>query len=199
VVSGGAIGGVAAGIAALLAFGTIALIVRHRRRQNHGRAKVGSSFLRGPTNPGTQVIVTPFNPTTLTPTRAAPLAAGAQTDFPQQLFSRPFPSGDSPLSLRRMVSVPAGLSGKELAQLRSSRLRSQSIAGQASYPSLTVTIGRDALAGAAASPTSPSEARRLQSEHNSSRHETHDIQHLPEERSESPPSYFSRPQGLNRF
>jgi hypothetical protein len=182
----------------LLALGTIALVVRHRWRQNHGRIDVGSSFLTESTNQGTQVTVTPFNPTMLTPTEAAPLAAGAQMDFHQQLFPPPFPPGGSTLSLRRMVSVPVGLSGKELARLRSSRLRSQSMVGRASYPPLTVTIGRDALAGATALPTSSSETRRLRSENNISRQEMHEIQ-LPVERSEPPPSYVSRPQGPNMF
>jgi hypothetical protein len=200
VVSGGAIGGVAGGVAALLAFGTIALVVLHRRRQIHGRrVDVGSSFLRESTNQGTQVTVTPFNPTMLTPTEAAPLAAGAQMDFPQWLFSRPFSPGDSPLSLRRVASVPVGLSGKELARLRSNRLRSQSMVGRVSYPPLTVTIGRDALEGAAASPTSPSEDRGPQLENNISRQEMHEIPQLPVERSDSPPSYVSRPQGSNMF
>jgi hypothetical protein len=197
VVSGGAIGGVAGGVAALLAFGTIVLVVRHRRRQIHGHTEVGSSF-RESTNQGTQVTVTPFNPTVLIPTETAPLAARAQMDFPQQLFSRPFSPGNSALSLRRM-SVPVGLSGKELARLRSSRLRSQSMVGRASYPPLTVTIGRDALAGAAASPTSPSEAQGPQLENNISRQEMHEVQQLPMERSESPPSYVSRAQGSNMF
>jgi hypothetical protein len=181
----------------------MALVVRHRRRQNHGRTDVGSSLLRESTNQDTQVTVTPFNPTMLTPTEAGPLAAGTQMDFPQRLISRPFSPGASPLSLRRMVSVPIGLSGKELARLRSSRLRSQSMVGQASHPPLTVTIGRDALGGAEASPTSSSEARRPRSENDISRQELHEIQQpvqLPVERSESPPpSYVSRPQGSNMF
>jgi hypothetical protein len=194
VISGGAIGGIAGGVAALLAFGAIALVVRHRRRQNHGRADVGSSFLRESTNQGTQVPVTPFNLTMLTPNEAAPLAAGAQVDIPQPLFSRP----DSPLSLQRVVSVPVGLSGKELAQLRSSTSHSQSMVGQASHPSLTESIGRDALAGAEASPATSSEARRPRSENNISRQELHEMQQLLMERSESPPpSYFSSPLGSN--
>ncbi|KAN0137135.1 protein of unknown function (DUF1793) domain containing protein [Lactarius tabidus] len=197
VVSGGAIGGIVGGVAALLAFGTIALVVRHRRRQIHGHTDVGSAF-RESTNQDTQVTVTPFNPATLTPTEAAPPRAGARVDFPQRLFSRPFPPGDSPLSLRRMVSVPVGLSGKELARLRSNRLRSQHMDGRASYSPLTVTIDRDVLAGAAASPTSPSEAWG-QSENNFSRHEMPEVQQLLVERSESPPSYVSRPQGSNMF
>jgi hypothetical protein len=199
VVSGGAIGGVAGGVAALLAFGTIALVVRHRRRQIHGHSDVGSSF-RESANQGTHVTVTPFNPTMLTPTEATPLAAETQMDFPQRLLSRPFSPGGSPLSLRRMVSVPIGLSGKELARLRSSRLRSQSMDGRPSDSPLTVTIDRDALEGAAASPTSPSEARGPQLENNISRQEMHEIPQLPVERSESPPpSYVSRPQGSNMF
>jgi hypothetical protein len=195
VVSGGAIGGISGGVAALLALGTIALVARRRRRQNHGHTDVGSSFLRESTNQGTHVTVTPFNPAMLTPTEAVPLVAGAHMDFSQQLLSHPFSLGVSPLSLQRMVSVPVGLSGKELARLRSNRLRSQS------YPPLTVTISRDALGDAIASLTSSSEARRPRSENNFSRQEmdASEIQQLLMQRSESPPSYISRPHDSNMF
>lgn len=194
-------GGVIGGVVALLAVGTIALVVWHRRRQRHGygRTSAGSSFLGATTSHGTQVTVTPFNPTMLTPTEAAPLETATQMNFHQRLFSRPFSPGDSPLSLRRMVSVPVGLSGKELAQLRSNRLRSQPMVRRASYTPLSVAIGRDALEGAAASPTSSSEARRPRSENNLPRHEIHEIQRLSVEESEPPPSYVSRPQGSNMF
>jgi hypothetical protein len=199
-VTKGAIGGVAGGVAALLAVGTIALVAWHRRKQSHGRTSVGSSFLRESTNQGTHATVTPFNPTMSTPIEAAPFVAGTQMDFPQRLSSRPFSTGDPPLPLRRMVSVPTGLSGKELARLRSNRLRSQAMDGRASDPLLTVTIGRDALGGAVASPTSSSEFRRPRSENNFSRQEMHEIQQLLAERPESPPpSYVSRPQGSNMF
>jgi hypothetical protein len=193
-------GGVIGGVMALLVVGTIALIAWRRRGQSHGRTSVGSSFFRESTNQGTQVTVTPFNPTMLTPTDAAPFVAGPQMDFPQRLSFRPFSTGDSPPSLRRVVSVPVGLSGKELARFRSNGFRSQPMVGRESHPPLTVTIGRNAPGGAAASPTSSSEARRPRSENNFSRHETHiwhEIQQLPVERSESPPSYVSRPQGSN--
>ena len=193
--------GVIGGAVALLAVGTVALVAWHRRRQSHGdgRTSPGSSFLGATTNPDTQFAVAPFNPTMLTPTEAAPLVAGTQMNFHQRLFSRPFPQGDSPPSLRSTESVPVNLSGKELARLRSNRLRSQPMVGRASYPPLSVAIGRDALEGAAASPASSSEARRPRSENNISMHEIHEIQELPVERSEPPPSYVSRPQDPNMF
>ena len=193
--------GVIGGVVALLAVGTLALVVWHRRRRSHGHGRTpsGSSFLGTTTNPGTQSAVAPFNPTMLTPTEAAPLAAGTQMNFRQRLFSRPFPRGDSPPSLRSTVSVPVGLSGKELARLRSNRLRSQTMVGRASYPPLSVAIGRDALEGAAVSPTSSSEAPRPRSGNNISMHEIHEIQELPVERSEPPPSYVSRSQGPSIF
>ena len=192
VVSGGVIGGVAGGVAALLAIGTIALAVWHRRRQSYGRTYFGSSFLRESTDQGTQVTVTPFNPTMLTPTEAPPLAAGTQMDFQQPLSDRPSSPEDLPLPLRRMesVPVPVGLSGKELARLRSHGLRSQPMNERPPDPPLADTIGRDALEGAAVATTSLSEARRLRLETSFSRHET---QQLLVERSESPPSYASRP------
>ena len=192
--------GVIGGAVALLAVGAVALVAWHRRRRDHGdgRTSPGSSFLGASTNPGTQFAVAPFNPTMLTPTEAAPLAAGTQMNFHQRMFSRPFPP-DSPPSLRSMVSVPVGLSGKELARLRSNRLLSQPMVGRASYPPLTVAIGRDALDGAASSSTSSSEARRTRSENNISMHEIHEIQQHGVERSEPPPSYVSRPQGPNMF
>ena len=188
--------GVIRGVVVLLAVGTIAVVVWHRRRQSHrhGRTSAGSSFMAETTNQGTQVTVTPFNPTMLTPTEAASLAAGTQMNFHQRLFSRPFPPRDSPLPLRRAVSVPVGLSGKELARLRSNRLRSQPWVRRASNLPSTVTTNRDALEAAAASPTSSSESR---SDNTILRHETHEIQQLPVERSGSPPSYVSRPQGSN--
>ena len=188
--------GVIGGAVALLTVGAIALVALHRRKQRHGPTSVGDSSSRESTDQGTQVTVTPFNPTVLTPTE---LATGTQMNFHQWSFSRPFPPRDSPLSLRRIVSVPVGLSGKELARLRSNRLLSQPIVGRASYPPLSVAIGRDALEGAAASPTSSSEARRPRSENNISMHEIHEIQELPVERSEPPPSYVSRPQDPNLF
>ena len=99
---------------------------------------------------------------------------------------------DLPLPLRRMesVPVPVGLSSKELARLRSHGSRSQALDGPPPDPPLANTIGGDALEGAAVATTSLSEARRLRLETNFSRHE---IQQLLVERSESPPSYASRP------
>ena len=186
VVSGGVIGGVAA----LLAIVTIALAIWHRRRRSHGRTDIGSSFLRGSTDQGTQVTVTPFSPTMLALTEAAPLTAGTQMDFQQQLPHRPSSLQDLLLPLRRMESAPVGLSSKELARLRSHGLRSQPLDGPPPDLPLADTISGDALEGAAVATTSLSEARRLRLETNFSRHE---IQQLLVERSESPPSYASRP------
>ena len=182
VVSGGVIGGVAA----LLAIVTIALAIWHRRRQSHGRTDFGSSFLRESTDPGTQVTVTPFSPIMLTLTEATLLAAGTQIDFQQRLSHRPSSLEDLLLPLQRVQSVPVGLSSKELV-----RLRSQPLDGAPPDLPLADTIGGDALDGVVVATTSLSEARRLQLETNFSRHE---IQQLLSERSESPPSYASRPQ-----
>jgi hypothetical protein len=176
-------GGVIGGVAALLAIGTIALPVWYRRRQSHRRTSpsVGSSFLRDATDQSTYVAVTPFGQTGLALTEAAPLAAG--------LVHRPSSPEDVALPLRRVASFPVGLSDKELARLRSNGLRSQPMDGRPSSPPLTATDGSDAFEGAAAVATASSEAQRLRLESNFLRHE---IQQLPVERSESPPSYASR-------
>ena len=158
-------GGVIGGVTALLAIGTVALAVWHRRRQRHRRISpsVGSSSLRDATDQGTQVTVTPFGQTGLALTEAE----------------------DPSLPLRRGTSFPVGLSGKELARLRSNGLRSQPMDGRPSSPPLTATNGSDAFEGAAA--TASSEAQSLRFESNFLRHD------IPVERSESPPSYVSRP------
>ena len=189
-VSWGVIGGIAGGVAASFAIGAIALAVWRRRRRSHGHTNLGSSFLRGSTDQGTEVTVTPFSPTMLTLTEAPPLAAGTQMDFQQQPSHRPSSLEDLPLPLRHVESAPVGLSSKEIARLRSHGLRSQLMDGRSPDPPLADTIGGDALEGAAVAVTSLSEARRLRLESNDSRHE---VQQLLVERSESPPSYASRP------
>ena len=150
VVSGGVIGGVAA----LLAIVTIALAIWHRRRQSHGRTDFGSSFLRESTDPGTQVTVTPFSPIMLTLTEATPLAAGTQIDFQQRLSHRPSSPEDLLLPLRRVQSVPVGLSSKELARLRSHGLRSQPLDGAPPDLPLADTIGGDVWQARVTSPLS---------------------------------------------
>ncbi|KAH9035386.1 hypothetical protein EDB85DRAFT_1944586 [Lactarius pseudohatsudake] len=143
---------------------------------------------------GTQVTVTPFNPTGSTPTEVAPPDAGSgpRTDLQQQLVHYLSSSEDPPLPLRRVVvSVPAGLSSKELARLRRSLAngsRSQPMNERTSTPPLPATTDSGTLGGAAAAATASSEVRILRSEVNVLRDE---IQQLHAERSELPPSYAS--------
>ncbi|KAI9464566.1 hypothetical protein BJY52DRAFT_1414561 [Lactarius psammicola] len=165
-------GSVIGSVAALLGIGTTALVVWRQRRQSHRRTSVGSSFLREATNQGTQVKVSPFI-TSLALTEAASLAAG--------LVHRPSSPVDSPLPLQRVASFPVGWSSKELAQLRLNGSRPQPMDERPSNIPLTTATGR----GAAAAATSSSEARGRRSENNF----LDEIQQLPAERSESPPSY----------
>ncbi|KAH8977116.1 hypothetical protein EDB86DRAFT_3250304 [Lactarius hatsudake] len=181
--------GVIGGVVALFAIGAIALVVWRRRRQSHRRTSIEPSSLSEIVSQGTQVTVTPFDPTGLTLAEVAPLLAGPQTDSQQLLFHRPSSPEDSP---RRVATIPVGLSSKELARLRSlasaSRARAQPTDGRPSDdPLLTVTTDRGELGGAAVAASSP-EAQRLLLENNFLRHE---IQQLREEGSELPPSYAS--------
>ena len=194
-VAGDTIRGILGGVAALLVIVAVALVVWRRQRQSHRRTSVGPSSLGEVMSQGTQATVTPFNPTGSTLTEVAPLDAGPQTDLQQRLVHRSS-SEDSPLPLRGVVSVPVGLSSKELARLRSlaNGSLSQPMDGRPSNPPLTVTAttDRDAVGGAAAAATSSPEARLFQSEVNVLRHEImHEIQRLHAEISESPPSYAS--------
>ena len=162
-VARGTIRGVLGGVAVFLVIVAIALVIWRRRRQSHRRTSVGPSSLGEVIPEGTQVTVTPFNPT-----------GSIHTDSPPPL-----------------VSVPVGLSSKELARLRSPAnvSRSQPMDGRPSDPPLITTAERDALGDAVAVATSSSEARILRSEVNVLRNE---VQRLHEEISESPPSYASR-------
>ena len=210
--------GIIGGVAALLAIGATVLVVWHRRshKRKQGRtlANVESSCLREATDQGTQGTLSPFNPTGLGPTEAEPLMVAGLVHRPSSL---------APLEMQRGASFPVGLSGKELAQLRSNGFHSQAVDGQLSDPPSTaiavgnvgaevVTLVRtstgetpaDAFGDAAAAVTpspsqlptgTPPEALRLRLRDNFSRHE---IRQLPVERSESPPpSYDSRPWAPN--
>ncbi|KAI9459512.1 hypothetical protein BJY52DRAFT_372907 [Lactarius psammicola] len=181
--------GVLGGVAALLVIVAAALVVWRRRRQSYRYTSVAPSSLGEVMSQGTQVTVTPFNPTGSTLTEIAPLDAGPQTNSQQRLAHRSPSSEDPPLPLRRVMSVPVGLSSKELARLRSlaNGSPSQSMDERTSNPPLTATIDRGAPGGAAAAATSSSEARIL-SEVNGLRNE---IQRLHAEISGSPPSYAS--------
>ncbi|KAH8980366.1 hypothetical protein EDB86DRAFT_569871 [Lactarius hatsudake] len=178
--------GVIGGVAALLAIGAIALVVWHQRRRGYRRtpASAEPSF---PSGVVSEVTVTPFDPTG---TAIARHLAGPQTDSQQLLLHRPSSRGDSPLPLRGAVTIPVGLSDKELARLRSlaNGSRSQPTDGQPSNHLLTVTTATDRgeLGGVAGVATSSSEAQRLQLENNFLRHE---IRQLHVEG--FPPSYAS--------
>ncbi|KAH9079603.1 hypothetical protein EDB83DRAFT_1292614 [Lactarius deliciosus] len=187
VVSRRTIRGVLSGVAALLVIVAITLVVWRRRRQRHRRTFIGPSSFEEVM--GTQVTVTPFNPTGSTLTEVAPLDAGPRTVPQQWSVHRSSPSEDPLLPLRGMVSVPVGLSSKELARLRSvvNESRSQPMDGRPSNSPLTTTTDRDALGDVAGAATSSSEARIL-SEVNILRDE---IQRLHAEISEPPPSYAS--------
>ncbi|KAH9020438.1 hypothetical protein EDB85DRAFT_520999 [Lactarius pseudohatsudake] len=179
--------GVIGGFAAVLVIGVIALVVWRQRRRGYRRTSAEPSF---PSEVVSAVTVTPFDPTRSITTEMALHLAGPQTDSQQLLSHRPSSRDDSPLPLGRAVTIPVGLSDKELARLRSlaNGPHSQPTDGQPSNPLLTVTTDRGELGGVAGAATSPSEAQRLQLENNFLRHE---IQQLRVERSESPPSYAS--------
>ncbi|KAI9446254.1 hypothetical protein H4582DRAFT_543206 [Lactarius indigo] len=181
--------GVLGGIAAFLVIVAITLVVWRRRRQRHRRISVVPSSFEEVMSRDTQVIVTPFNPMGSTFTEVAPPDAGPRTDSQQWLVHRSSPSEDPLLPLRGVVSVPVGLSSKELARLRSlaNGSTSQPMAERPSDSPLTTTTDRGAIGGAAGAATSSPEARIL-SEVNVLRDE---IQRLHAEISQPPPSYAS--------
>ncbi|KAH9026781.1 hypothetical protein EDB84DRAFT_1501283, partial [Lactarius hengduanensis] len=97
--TGAVAAGVTGGVAALLAIGAIASVVwrrRSRRRQSHRRESAGDASLGGVTSPSPQITVTPFSLMGQTPTGAAPLDAGSQTE---QQVDGPSPTEGSPLLL----------------------------------------------------------------------------------------------------
>ncbi|KAH8995425.1 hypothetical protein EDB92DRAFT_204443 [Lactarius akahatsu] len=187
--------GVLGGVAALLAIVAISMIVWRRRRQSHGRTSIGSPFEASGEvmSHGTQVTLTPSNPTrsALALPEVAPVDTRPQADSQARLVHRSSSLEDALLPLRRVVSVPVGLSSKELARLRRSPAngsRSQSMDGRPSNPPLTSTADRGALRDAAAAATPSPEAWVPRSEFDVLRHE---IQRLHAVISESPPSYAS--------
>ncbi|KAF8273676.1 hypothetical protein EI94DRAFT_1167505 [Lactarius quietus] len=173
-IAGGVVGGVAA---LILVAGTIAFI-RRRHRQGELRKSAGSSLTGKANGPNPQMTVTPFN-TTL----AAPLEAGTTSDG---LFSTSEPTL---LPSQGTVPVPVGLTGKELARLRSesvpmlsppSHTQSSPSRSQPSYPPTISTTDRNTV-----TPT-PDTTQRLQTEVETLRRE---MQQLRAERFEPPPSY----------
>ncbi|KAI9434459.1 hypothetical protein H4582DRAFT_1977644 [Lactarius indigo] len=119
---------------------------------------------------------------------AVPVDVGPQADWEQQLAHGPFFWECTPHPLPPVVSTPIGLSGKELARLRSNGLRSQPTDRQPPDLSLIATTDEGAPGGLPAEATGSSEARRLRSEVEILRHE---VLQLRAERSEAPPTYAS--------
>jgi hypothetical protein len=112
----------------------------------------------------------------------------------QQQIVHPFVPDDSQLSPSGVVSIPVGLTSKELAHLRSIGSGPGPTDGQAppdSSSESAATIDRDAHVPVAveATPLLP-EAQRLWSEFDLLRHEVQQLQ-LRAERSEAPPTYAS--------
>jgi hypothetical protein len=109
-----------------------------------------------------------------------------RTDGQQQMV-HPFSARDSLLSSPAMVSIPVGLSAKELAQLRSNTSRSETTDRR---PSDFSSAATSAFGGRAAEAAPSPDAQRLWSEVDLLRHE---VQQLRAERSEpeAPPTYIS--------
>ena len=183
--TGAIAGGTIAAVTAFLAIGAIAWVVRRRRRFTPG--STGSSFTTVVTAPNwpRPMSVTPFNPSLIE--LAAPQTA-SQTNS-QQRWTEPVENesislahdsssspSDSPVSGLRVVSVPAGLSSKELARIRNDSSRSQFRHQLPVGPTLAATTG-------SGTSTSSSEARRLRTEVEYLRQQLH------AERSEPPPCY----------
>ena len=129
--------------------------------------------------------MTPFSPTEAAYTEAV----GPQTERQRQMV-RPFIPENSMLSSSGAVSIPTGLTSKELAHLRSNGSHSEPTnSRQPSDFSSTVTPEPDSRGSVAAenSPLLP-EALRLWSEVDLLRHE---VQQLRAERSDAPPTYDS--------
>jgi hypothetical protein len=185
--TGAIAGGTIAAVIAFLAIGAMALVARRRRSRIFRRGSVGSSFATVVTAPNwpRPMSVTPFNATLIEV--AAPQTV-SQTNS-RRRWTEPVehesislahdssstPS-DSPVSGPRVVSVPVGLSSKELARLRNDSSRSRPSDQLPAGPTLAATTESGIT-------TSSSEAQRLRTE----------VEYLREqlraERSEPPPCY----------
>jgi hypothetical protein len=135
--------------------------------------------------------VAPHSSTEQELTDAVPPGAGPRMDQ-QQHMVHPFLPQDTLLSSPDAVSIPIGLSSKELAQLRelANAPRPESPDRRLSDFSSAATTDRYALGGVTTEATALPDARRLWSEFDLLRHE---VQQLRAERSESeaPPTYVS--------
>ncbi|KAF8273701.1 hypothetical protein EI94DRAFT_1715629 [Lactarius quietus] len=175
-IAAGVVGGVAA---LILVAGSIAFMRRRQRQGDHCKS-VGSYFPGTGTDngPNAPIAVTPFNATP-----AAPLEAGTTNDG---LFSTSEPM----LSPSQgTVPVPVGLTGKELARLRSECVPLLSPPSHAqSSPSMPQPMHLPTISATdqtMVTPT-PDTSQRLQTEVESLRRE---MQQLRAERFELPPSY----------
>jgi hypothetical protein len=156
--------------------GTIAFIRRRRRGDEHRKSETSLSG-----NQHSQMTVTPF---TAALVREAPREAGLPIGVTSDgLLSSSEPTLASPQSA---APIPVGLTGKELAQLRSTPMlsppthpRSSSSGSRPTYPPTISTTDQTTV-------TLTPETRRLQTEVESLRRE---MQQLRAERFEPPPSY----------
>ena len=115
---------------------------------------------------------------------------GSQTVQQEQMV-HPFVVNVSPRSSSDVVSIPVGLTSKELAHLRSNASRPEPTDRQPPPDSLSesgAAIDRDVHVPVAAEATHLPEAQTIWSEVNLLRNE---VQQLRAERSEAPPTYFS--------
>ena len=180
-------GGIAGGVATLiLMVGTIAFVQR-RRRLDHIQNSAGSSFT-GTTDSEAlpQTTVMPFN---LTPDGWAPLEVGSQvrTTNDGPLTFEPLP----PLPAHCAAPVPVGLSGKELALLRSATVlspptppRTSSSGFQPNYPPAV-----DATEGITLTPTPEAQRPPWHPWQMAVESLQREVQELRAERFEGPPSY----------
>ena len=115
---------------------------------------------------------------------------GSQTVQQEQMV-HPFVPDVSPRLSSSVVSIPVGLTSKELANLRSIGSRPEPTDRQPPPDSSSESgaiIDRDAHVPVAAEATPLPETQRLWSEFDLLRNE---VQQLRAERSEAPPTYFS--------
>jgi len=177
-------GGTAGGVAALILVGGAVAFVRRKRRQDDFDKSTGASFSSLAIEPHSQMAVTPFNPALA---EAAPLEIGPPL---WTMSDRPFSTSEPTPS---QTAPPVGLTGKELA-----RLRSESTPTMLSPPSHTQSsssVFQPTVTPAAGTTDqsvviSATETRRLQTEVESLRLEMQQLElRVRLERFEPSPSY----------
>ncbi|KAN0136895.1 protein of unknown function (DUF1793) domain containing protein [Lactarius tabidus] len=178
-------GGIAGGVAALILLVGVTALVKRRQRQNDLRKTAGESFSGIGIEPRSQMAVTPFSPT-VTGTTPVETGSPAWTTTGDQ----PFSSSEPTLSPSQMApSIPVGLTGKELARLRSAPMLSPpSDARSTSSGSQLTSAPAVSVSDQTCTPTPTPETRRLQTEVESLRREMQQLR-VRAERFEAPPSY----------